>query len=135
NGVGTALDDAACLDHQDLVGAADGREAVSDDERGASTHQVGKAALDDGLRLGVETGGRLVENEDAGIGQDGAGDGEALALAAAELYAALANDGLIAIGKAFGEFIHTGDSARLKNLLQAGVGTREGDVFADGSVE
>src|SRR5271169_646911 len=36
-----ALDDAAALDHQDLVGTANGGQAVGDDERRSSLHQVG----------------------------------------------------------------------------------------------
>ncbi len=38
--------------------------------------------LDDALALVVERAGRLVEDQDARIGDQGAGDGDALALAA-----------------------------------------------------
>ena len=37
--------------------------------------------------------------EDRGVAQDGPGDGEALALAARELLAALAHDGVVAVGQ------------------------------------
>ena len=47
--VGPALDDAAGFDHQDLIGAADGREPVRDDERGAALHQVSEAFIQQGL--------------------------------------------------------------------------------------
>ncbi len=60
-----ALDDAAAFDHQDLIGAADGREPVGDDERRAALHQVREALLDQRFGFGVEAGRRLVENEDA----------------------------------------------------------------------
>ena len=37
-------------------------------------------ALDDDFRAGVYVGGGLVEDEDAGVGEDGAGEGVSLAL-------------------------------------------------------
>ena len=38
-------------------------------------------------------------------------------------------------GKRFREFVHAGDAAGRQNVLFAGVGPRERDVFADGAVE
>ena len=73
--------------------------------------------------------------ENARVGQNGAGDGKALALAAAEFYAALADDGFVAFGKTLGELIDTRDAARLKDPLPGGVRTREGDILVDRSVE
>src|SRR5580700_6465895 len=58
----SALDNTATLDHQDLIGAADGRQPVGDYERGASLHQVGESLLNQCLGFGIETGSRLVEN-------------------------------------------------------------------------
>ena len=89
--VAPQLGDAAVVDHDDAVGVAHGREAVGDDEGGASVHQVGEGLLDEVLALRVEGGGGLVEDEDGGVVQDGAGDGEALLLAAGEPDAALAD--------------------------------------------
>ena len=94
--VGSALDDVPLLDDQDLVGAADGGEAVRDDEGRPALHEEVEAGLDQGFGLGVERAGGFVEDEDAGVGEDGAGDGETLALAAGELDAALADDGVVA---------------------------------------
>ena len=48
--------------------------------------------LDAGFRLDVERAGGLVEDQDRRVLQDGAGDGDALALAARERGAALADD-------------------------------------------
>ena len=52
--VGSALDDDALLDDENLVGAADGGETVSDDEGGASLHEEVEAVLDHRLGLRVE---------------------------------------------------------------------------------
>ncbi len=48
----------------------------------------------------VDGAGRVVQDQDARVGQEGAGDGEALALPARERHAALADHGLVAFGKA-----------------------------------
>ena len=50
--VGATLDDPSLLDDEDLVGAADGGEAVGDDEGGAALHEVAEAMLDEGFGLG-----------------------------------------------------------------------------------
>ena len=94
-----------------------------------------KAALDHGLGLGIERAGGFVENEDARLGQQSARDGEALPLAAGELDAALADNGVVALGKAFGELIHARGTAGKEELLITGIGAREQDVLADGAVE
>ena len=133
--MGAALDDAAGFDDEDLIGAADGGEAVGDDEGGAAAHQVRKAFLNEGFGFGVEAGGGFVENQDARVGQDGAGDGDALRLAAGELDAAFADDGVVLLFEAFGEFVDAGDAAGVENFVFGGVGAGEGDVFADGAVE
>src|SRR6185295_5822706 len=94
-GVGAALDDLSSFEDEDLVGAADGREAVGDDERSAAAAEGAEAVLDLGFALAVEARRRLVEDQDGRVGQDRAGDGDALALAAGELDAALADDAFV----------------------------------------
>ena len=68
-------------------------EAVGDDERGAAAGEAVEGAADQRLALGVERGGRLVEEQDRRVAQDGAGDREALALAAGELAGGRARPG------------------------------------------
>src|SRR4029077_199525 len=60
-----ALDDLSPLEHQDLIGAADRREAVGDHERGAAVPERAQAVLNSCLAFGVEARGRLIEDEDA----------------------------------------------------------------------
>jgi hypothetical protein len=78
------LDEPAALDGDDAVGAAHRREAVRDDEDGAALRDPAHILLDDALTLVIERAGRLVEDEDARVGDEGAGDGDALALPAGE---------------------------------------------------
>ena len=96
-GVPAALDDVAVEDHQDLRRLAHRREAVRDDDRGASGERGLERLLDRDLRLRVEMGGRLVEDDDLGRLQQQARDGDALLLAAREAVAAVADDGVEAV--------------------------------------
>src|SRR5690606_7317829 len=85
-----ALDDAAVIDHDNLVGIDDRREPVRDDERGAVARDSVESDLDLPLGVAVEGGGRLVEDEDRWPFQDGAGNGHALLLAAGKLQSTFA---------------------------------------------
>ena len=58
---------------------------------------VAHVALDDALALVVERAGRLVEDQDRRIGGERAGDGDALALAAGKVGAALLDHRVIAL--------------------------------------
>ena len=101
--VGADLGDGSAIKHEDAVGMANRAQAVGDDKRGAAVEQSGQALLDQPFALGVEVTGGLVEDEDARVGQDGPGDGQPLALAAAESHAALADQGLVPVGQTLDE--------------------------------
>ena len=87
---GCRLHDAGAIEHDDAIGAAGEVEAVRDQDGGAALHD-GLVAGDD-LALGdrIERRGRLVEDQHRRVGQEGARDGDALALAGRERRAALA---------------------------------------------
>ncbi len=91
--------------------------------------------LDQRFGFRVEAGRGFVQNQNARVGQDGAGDGDALALAAGEFHAALADDGVVLLFEILGEFVHARDAAGFENLFLGRAGAREGDVFFDGAVE
>ena len=74
--MGALLDDAALVQHDDAVSVPDGGEPVGDDERGSVVQQLPQGPLDHRLRAGVHVGGRLVQDEDAGIGQDRPGEAD-----------------------------------------------------------
>ena len=97
-GVRAALDHGAFLDDDDAVRLAHGRQPVRDDKARAPAHQHVERLLDDALALGVERAGGLVENQDDRVLQDGPGNGDALALPAGELDAALADHRAVALG-------------------------------------
>ena len=109
--------------------------------RWAMTNEVrprsrrGEALLDQPLALAVEVAGGLVEDEDPGVGQHGAGDGQALALAAAEPHAALADQGVVAVGQAVDELGGVGGLGGVGDRASGGPAVAVGDVLGDRAVE
>ena len=92
-------------------------------------------SLDDALALVVERAGRLVEDQDARIGDQRAGDGDALALAARKAAAALADHGVVALRQLEDEVMRAGELRRLDHPLHRHAGIGERDVVADRAVE
>ena len=133
--MGALLDDAALVDDVDAVGVDDGGEAVGDDEHGAVGAELVECILDEAFGLAVEGRGGFVEDEDGGVFVHGAGDGEALALAAGEFGAALADDGVVALGLAGDEVMGVCDFGGCLYALYVGGGISVGDVLGDGIVE
>ena len=90
---------AVGADADDDVAALDCAEAVRDGDRGVvAFEQLGEGLVDEGFGFGVEGGGRFVEDQDVGVFEQGAGDGDALLLAAGELGAAGAGGGVETFG-------------------------------------
>lgn len=75
---------SSAVQHQDLVGAADGFQPVGDHENGLVTGQGLNGLLQPVLVFRVHVGGGLVQNDDGGVLQPGPGNGDALPLTAGE---------------------------------------------------
>ena len=90
-GVRPDLDDAPAVEHDDAVGVLDRRQPVRDHDRGASAHQRIERGLHLALRFRVERRGRLVEDQQRRVLEERARDGDALALAARQAHAVLAD--------------------------------------------
>src|SRR5258708_23965858 len=87
------------LNHKDLVGLADGAQAVGNDEGGPSPQQAPQTLLDKGLTFGIEIRGCLIQNQNPRIRQYGAGNGNALPLPPRKFDTALSNQGIEAFLK------------------------------------
>jgi len=98
-GMSAALDNPPLVHDQDQVGLLDGRQAVGDHQGGAALHDLVQSSLDMPLGLGIEGRGGFVENQQWGILQQGAGNCQALALAARQQYAVLPDLGIQAFGQ------------------------------------
>ena len=81
-GLGSVRDDAAVVEDDDLVGERDRREAVRDDDRRPAAHRFGEPGADPGLGRRVDRGGRVVQDQDAGVDDERACDREPLPLTA-----------------------------------------------------
>jgi hypothetical protein len=97
--------------------------------------RLAQGLLDGRLGAAVERAGRLVEDQHAGIGQQGAGDADPLALAAGQLQPPLADAGLHALGQAADEGSASSAASAAASHLLRGVRLSEGDVDLQGVVE
>ena len=126
-----ALDDAAVFHDKNQVRAANGGQAMRNHKGRAAFHQVVQGLLDQFLRLRVNRGGRVIQDKDAGIHQQGACDGHPLALSAAERHAALADDGLITVGEVEDKLMRLRSLGGGDDFLVAGLRPAVGDVGLD----
>src|SRR5436190_1978945 len=78
--VAALLDDAAVLEHHNQIGVANRREAMRDDEGGPTRQEQPQRLLDLPLRADVDRRRRFVEDEDPRIREQGACQGDQLAL-------------------------------------------------------
>ena len=129
-GVGAVLHDPAGVHDQDAVGVADGAEAVRDHEGGAALHQAFQGGLHQCFRFIVQGAGGLVQNEDARVFQDSAGNGDALALPARELHAALAHHRVVPGLEGRDEAVGIGGAGGVLHLLRGGVRAAIQDILA-----
>ncbi len=104
---------------------------MRDDQHGAPLHEVAQRLLDHELALGIEVRRRLVEDQDRRILEEGAGDGQALALAAAEPHAALAHQRGVALRAGQDELLGVGLARRAVDRLGRRRRVAVGDVVLD----
>ena len=83
----------------------------------------------------VHAGGGVVQNEDARVHQEGAGNGQALTLAAAERNTALAHDRVIAFFELDDKFVGLGGAGASLNLLASGLRFAVSDVLHHAGAE
>ncbi len=119
--MGAALHDPAGLHDQDLVGGADRGQAVGDDHGGAALQGLGERLLDGRLGGVVQVGGGLVQDDHALAGQQQPGDGHALAFAAGEPVAALADDRVETVRQGPHHVGEAGAAEDVPQLLVGGV--------------
>src|SRR5579863_10474950 len=95
--MGAAFDDLSVAYDQYLVSLANRAQAMRDNEAGAVGHQAFQRLLNQLFRRGVHTGGGFVEDKNRRVLEESAGDADALLFTDAQLYATLANAGVIAV--------------------------------------
>ncbi len=133
--VGTGFDDPALVHDDDAVRMPHGREPVGDDDHRAALADVRHVALHDGLAFIVQRARGLVEDEDARVGEERAGDRDALALAARQARTLLADDGVVALRQLADEVVRPRQARRVHHGLDGRGRVRDGDVLAHAAVE
>jgi hypothetical protein len=114
------------------VGEAQRRGAVGDQHgRSGPPARRPAAAWDALLGVGVDRRGGVVQDEDLRVGEGGTSEGDALALAARQREAALADDRVVAVAQLEDELVGGGDPRRCFDLGIGRAGAPEGDVLAD----
>src|SRR4051794_27537217 len=116
-GMGAPLDDPTPLEYQNLVGRDNRRQPVGDGERRPVLGNTLEFSLDRLLRTRIEGRGRLVEDQDARVFEDGPGYGHPLLFTAGQLEPALSNRRLVALGKAGHEIMDLRESGGLHDLI------------------
>ena len=130
-----ALGDAAAIEDEDLVRGANGAHAVRDDEGGPPGHHAAQRGFDLALRLRIDGGGGVIQDQDDGLGQERARQGRALALATGEARAAVADTAVVAVRQRIDEAMRLGVLGRLAHDLHLRVGAPVGDAVAQRFVE
>jgi len=101
--MGALFDDPAVLHHHDPVGVLHGGQAVRNDQRRAlalvAVQRAVERRLHHALALGVQCAGGLVQQEQWWVLEQCPCNGDALALAARQAHAALAQKGVVAVGQ------------------------------------
>ena len=129
------LDDAAVFEDDDQVGVADRREPVRDDESRATGEQSIHALLDLALGADVDRRGCFVEDQDARVGEQRAGECEQLALAERQPEAALAELRVVAVLELLDPLVGTDGAGCFLDVAAAGVGPAECDVLGHAARE
>ena len=133
--VAAQLYDSAVIEHGDLVGIADGGDAVGDEQCGGGRSVVAQPAEDALFGVGVHAGQCVVEDEDGWPAQQCPGDGRALFLSAGERNAALAYHGLKALRELLELEADVGGFGGLHQVVRGGMRRADHQVFADGFAE
>ena len=113
-GVGADRDFVAVVHHHDAIGLQHGRQPMRDDDGGAALHEFLERLLHQPLGFRIQRTGGLVEQQNRRILEDGARQRDALALAARQPRAALAEECVVALRQLAQKFIGgRGDRGRL----------------------
>jgi hypothetical protein len=115
-GEAATLDDPTGLEHQDQIRLAHGRETVRDHERGAAAHHVLQRLLHPRLGRRIQRAGGFVQDQDWRVLEQRAGDRQALALAAGQGGATLADQRVVAFRLAQDEIVRLGEARGRQQL-------------------
>ena len=129
------LDDPAALDDHDQIRVTDRGEPVGNDEARTIPPQFRHRLLHQQFGSGVDRAGRLIKDQQLGLGHKGPSDGDQLLLAGAEVAAVVAECGLITVRQRSNEVVDVGGACCSEDVTLGRVGSAVGDVLGDGPAE
>src|SRR5262249_7982109 len=124
------FDDRSVFDDEDAVSIDDGVQAMCDHDRRSPLAEVLDRALNLTLGLRIERSRRLVEQDDRRVLEQGARDGDALALAAGDLQAVLTDLRFIPARERRDEVVRVSGLGGGDDLGLARTQTSERDILA-----
>src|SRR5271165_3676213 len=127
--------DASALQDYNFIRAADGGKTVGDYDDRAMRHEILEGALYQHFGFCIEVGSSFIQNKDRSVLEQCARNGDALALAAAELEAALADNGFVAFRHAVDELFSHGVSRGLADLVLLRFGLTVSNIVGHRIVE
>lgn len=131
--VGAPFYDVPIGQNHNLIGIANGGQAVSDDDAGATAAtQIFVNLL---LRGRIKRTGPLIHDEDARVGSQSTGNLESLALPAAHVDAVLRELAVIPPGARHNDVVDAGILGRLHNVLIRYVFIPHAEVVPDTALE
>src|SRR5699024_1713503 len=133
--VGADGGDAAALHHDDAVGILHAGHALGNDDFGGLGDELPEALADQRVGAGIDGRSGVVQNQDLGLLQQGAGDAQTLFLAARDVGAALLDPGVILLGELLDELVGLGQTAGFLHLGVGGVGVATAQVVLCGARE
>src|SRR5260370_9785205 len=127
-----AFGDDAVNQNNNLVGVAHGGGAVGNQNSGTALHNSAQAAKDAFLGLGVHGGKGIIEDQNARVAGDSAGDGGALLLSAGESDATFADHGVVGFAEVLHVAVEAGNVSGFADAPVIIFRQAKGDVAADG---
>jgi len=116
-----AFDHTALLQYEDLVESLDSHQPVGDQQHAAPLHQSIQCGHQLPLGGGIQTLGRLVQDQDGGILEQRPGNGHPAGLAARELQPRLTHPGVVSIGLRRDEVVDLSGAAGLLQRRPGGI--------------
>src|SRR6202008_3436324 len=93
----SALNNLSVIENNNHIGILHGRNAMADDDARSVFHDGAKTFQNFFLRIGIDGGERVVEDQDFRVPYDGAGDACPLFLSSGKRDASFADHGLVSL--------------------------------------
>ena len=123
------------VEHVNLVGILDGRQAVGDGNGGSGLHQPFQRLLYQPFAFGVEGGSRFIQYQDGRVFQNGPCDGDTLALSSGKAASPVTDVGVVPVFRFHDEVVGIGNLGRFYHLFLGRIVHSKRDVVIEAVVK